>query len=115
MIAPIALAIGMLLQPAYSVAPSGGAPAKGFLAETTERSDLMMSARRAVTTLVARGKLESNWSSKEPEWPVRQRRGGQEQWVVAFRDPAIVDPEQRALYITLSGAGEFIEASHRLH
>ncbi len=113
MIIPFALALHSLAQPLSIVAPSSTPPSANFLTDTSHRSELMAAGHRALAQLIAEGEIESIWRDASAEWPRRQPRGGEAQWIVVFRDATKPNPYERTLFVTLADNGDFLEFGYR--
>jgi hypothetical protein len=69
-------------------------------------------ATKIVSNLVNRGVIEESWKSIEISKIEAKTFKGSKEWVAAFTNPEVSEPEKRTLYIFLTLSGEYLAANY---
>ena|SRR5688572_17424617 len=64
-----------------------------------------------VAELVAQGKVEAVWKTKQPKVE-KKRFGKKKEWVATFENAESKDLTKKRLYVYLDMEGEFVAANH---
>ena len=75
--------------------------------ETAEKN-----AEKAITSLVATGKIDKSWASITASSSEKKDFSGRSEWVVIFINEKITDAAEQKLYIFLTLSGEYIAANY---
>lgn len=79
-----------------------------------QRRPIAELAQESVVRLVTQAKLPASWSKAKLVKSELRNRGGAQQWLVTFHNPAEGNRAKRVLYVLMSTDGTFISANHRL-
>lgn len=69
-------------------------------------------ASRVVSALINKGVIENSWTSVKVDKSEKKTFGGNQEWVVSYKNAAVSDPKKSTLYIFLNVAGEYIAANY---
>jgi hypothetical protein len=72
-------------------------------------------AMKQVERLVEKDKLDKSWQSMPVSTVEAKQFGESTEWVVAFHNRAVPDPDKRTLYVFLSMSGEYLAANFTGH
>ena len=78
-----------------------------------QRKPIAELAKQAVVKLVTQSKLPASWAKIDASDSDLRANNGKPQWVVTFENPQIKSASKRKLYVTMTGTGEFVSASHK--
>ena len=78
-----------------------------------QRKPIAELAKEAVVKLVTQSKLPASWAKIDASNSDLRANDGKPQWVVTFENPQIKSASKRKLYVTMTGTGEFVSASHK--
>lgn len=78
-----------------------------------ERKPVAELAKDAVVKLVTQSKLPASWAKVDASKSDLRTTDGKTQWVITFENPQIKSASKRKLYVIMTGAGEFVSASHK--
>lgn len=78
-----------------------------------QRKPIAELAKDAVVKLVTQSKLPASWAKVDASGSDLRPKEGKPQWVVTFENPQIKNASKRKLYVTMTGTGEFVSASHK--
>jgi hypothetical protein len=78
-----------------------------------QRKPIAELAKDAVVKLVTQSKLPASWAKVDASGSDLRPKEGKPQWVVTFENPQIKNASKRMLYVTMTGTGEFVSASHK--
>lgn len=94
----------------FSATPifAGGGGIDEYATETQVRNE----AKKAVASIIEKGKIDSSWANIEPaEAKEQMGRSGLYEWTVIFKNPNIVDEEKKILYVILNTSGQVLRAN----
>jgi hypothetical protein len=103
--AAVALALSAM-SPAYAH------PDHDMFQSENPRLMAVTSAMSVVDRLVERGAVDASWRGREPISANLRQRNDATEWVVAFRNDAIANPDQRTLYVMLTQGGVYLAANY---
>jgi len=79
-----------------------------------QRRPIAELAQESVVRLVTQAKLPASWSKAKIVKTEVRTKGGNQQWLVTFQNPAERSRAKRLLYVLMTPEGSFISANHRL-
>ncbi len=94
------------------IGPAYAHPEHDMYETENPRLVAVTSAMAVVDRLVERGTVNASWRGREPVSANLRQRNGATEWVVAFQNDAITNPEQRTLYVMLSQGGVYLAANY---
>ncbi len=69
-------------------------------------------ASQFISSLVADDKIETSWNNIKVNKSEQKSFGGNQEWVISYKNEAVSDPEKRTIYIFLGLGGEFLGGNY---
>ena len=87
---------------------AGGGGVDEYATEIQVRNE----AKKAVASIIEKGKIDASWANIEPaEAKEQMGRRGLYEWTVTFINPDIADKEKQVLYVILNTTGQVPRAN----
>jgi hypothetical protein len=68
-------------------------------------------ATNIVESIIQKRKIDKSWIKVKPAETVKKQFANRQEWVVAFKNPAVDDKSKQTLYVFLSLTGEYLAAN----
>lgn len=104
--------LGSFLSLFSATTMAGGNHSHGPAKSPVTQEVAQTKSKKVIDSLIERKKIDSSWSSITKSTVKRGSYKGNPEWVVAYVNDKITDPDKKTLYIYLTISGDYLAVNY---